>query len=372
MNLTYVPPQNGLAFKGILQNGLKHSAMKKSLLSLATVALLSPVAISPAQAQRVVNVNPEVNGQQVVPDTSISGEFDTSAGTVQPGSVVILVNGVDVTADSTITSSFFSYRPTTAFTPGDIPVQVEYVGSDGFRRVAAWQFTVQAPRPLVEISGVTHNATTKPLGTGNSLLVTINGTPGAEAVVFLVKDGQTVQSLTADEVSAGVYVATLPVASNAQLNEGIVVARLTAQGETTYDVAAQPVAFTTATATTNAPVTTVQNPNAVQTAVVVPLAPAFTSHQDGGRISGNSFTLVGQTRPGATVNIGVVGSTSVFGLARVQQDLLSSQVTADSTGLFQVNVPLGLQTGGGTRYDVTATASEGGEQATSTLTLTHQ
>ncbi len=346
--------------------------MKKILLTLAAATILSPVVISPAQAQRVVNVNPEVNGQQVPPDASISGEFDTSAGGIQPGSVMILVNGVDVTAESTITSGFFSYRPTTPFTPGDIPVQVEYVGNDGFRRVAAWQFTVQAPRPQVEISGVTHNATTKPLGAGNSLLVTINGTPGASAVVFLVKDGQTVQSLTADEVSAGVYVATLPVASNAQLNEGIVVARLTAQGETTYDVAAQPVAFTTATAVTTAPVTTVQDPNAVQTAVVVPLSPAFTSHQDGGRISGNSFTLVGQTRPGATVNVGVVGSTSVFGLARVQQDLLSSQVTADSTGRFQVDVPLGVQTGSGTRYDVTATASEGGEQATSTLTLTHQ
>jgi hypothetical protein len=334
--------------------------------------LLSPVIITPAQAQRVVNVNPEVNGQQVAPDTSISGEFDTSAGTVQPGSVVILVNGVDVTADSTITSSFFSYRPTTAFTPGDIPVQVEYVGSDGFRRVASWQFTVQAPRPLVEISGVTHNATTKPLGSGSSLLVTVNGTPGSEAVVFLVKDGQTVQSLTADEVSAGVYVATLPVASNAQLNEGIVVARLTAQGETTYDVAAQPVAFTTAATATTAPVTTVQNPNAVQTAVVAPLTPAFTSHSDGGTVTGNSLTLVGQTRPGATVTVRVVGSTSVFGLLSAQQELLNGQVTADSTGLFQVNVPLGLQTGGGTRYDVTATASEGGEQATSTLTLTHQ
>ncbi|MDA0268568.1 MAG: hypothetical protein O3A14_16820 [Cyanobacteria bacterium] len=346
--------------------------MQKFLLTLAATALLSPLAISPAQAQRVINVNPEVNGQQVAPGTSISGEFDTSAGTVQPGSVVILVNGVDVTADSTITSRFFSYRPTTAFSPGDIPVQVEYVGNDGFRRVAAWQFTVQAPRPQVEISGVTHNATTKPLGSGSSLLVTINGTPGAEAVVFLVKDGQTVQSLTADEVSAGVYVATLPVANNAQLNEGIVVARLSIQGETTYDVAAQSVAFTTATAVTTAPVTTVEDPNAVQQAVVPPLSPVFTSHQDGGRVNGNSFTLVGQTRPGATVAVRVVGSTSVFGLASVQQDLLSSQVTADSTGLFQVNVPLGLQTGGGTRYDVTATAREGGEQATTTLTLTHQ
>ncbi|MGD1908891.1 MAG: hypothetical protein ACFB0C_23295 [Leptolyngbyaceae cyanobacterium] len=346
--------------------------MKKAFLTLAAAAMLSPMAIAPAQAQRVVNVNPEVNGQQVPPDVSISGEFDTSAGGIQPGSVVLLVDGEDVTARSTITSNFFSYRPSNPFTPGDIQIQVEYVGNDGFRRVATWQFTVQAPLPAVEISDVTHNASTKPLGPGSSLLVTVNGTSGSSVVVFLVKDGQTVQSIAADEVSTGVYVATLPVTNNAQLNEGIVVARLSGSGETTYEVASQPVAFTTATAATDAPVTTVEDPNAVQTAVVPPLTPEFTSHSDGGTVAGNTLSLTGQTRPGATVTVRVVGSTSVFGLVSAQQELINSQVTADSTGLFQVNVPLGLQTSGGTRYDVTAIASEGGEQATTTLTLTHQ
>jgi hypothetical protein len=104
----------------------------------------------------------------------------------------------------------------------------------------------------------------------------------------------------------------------------------------------------------------------------VALTPVFTSPTDGGQVGGGSFLLTGQTRPGATVAIQVTGSTSVFGIASVAQTLLDSQVTADAEGAFQVSVPLGLLSGGGTRYTVTATASQDGEQATSQMTLTHR
>ncbi|WP_008319205.1 hypothetical protein [Leptolyngbya sp. PCC 6406] len=344
--------------------------MRKSLLALTSALLLTPGAIAPAMAQRVVNVSPTVNAQNISPDAAISGQFDTSSGTVQAGSVVILVNGQNVTSTSTITPNLFTYRPSTPFPTGPVNVQVEYIGGDGFKRTSSWQFQVQAPRPAVEIASITHNAASSPLGPNTTFLVTINGTPGSQGSVLLVRDGQTVQTLPVQEVSAGVYVATLTVTPNTRLAEGVVVGRLRREGQTSYAIAPQPAVFTaTATATTG-PSTVVEQPGKPNTAV--PLAPVFTSPTNNSTVGGGSFTLVGQTRPGATVDIQVTGSTSIFGLASVGQTLLESQVTADANGVFQINVSLGLLSGRGTRYTVSATASQDGERASSQMNLTHQ
>jgi hypothetical protein len=345
--------------------------MEKSLGILAGALLMGAGAVTPAMAQRVVNVSPEVNAQDIDPGASISGQFDTSTGTVAVDSVMVFVNDQDVTSLSTITGNFFTYRPTSPFTPGTVEVRVEYLGGDGFRRISSWQFEVQAPRPAVEITDVTHNAAGTPLGPNSTFLVTVNGTAGSQGEVLLVRDGNTVETLPVQEVSAGVYVATLTVGSNSALAEGIVVSRLRRNGETSYAIADQPAVFTTAT-TSSGPETVVEQPGKPEVAPEVALTPVFTSPTDGGQVGGGSFLLTGQTRPGATVAVQVTGSTSVFGIASVAQTLLDSQVTADAEGAFQVSVPLGLLSGGGTRYTVTATASQDGEQATSQMTLTHR
>jgi hypothetical protein len=345
---------------------------KQTVLALGSALMMGPIAIAPALAQRVVNVSPEVNAQNIAPNASISGQFDTSGGTVAVNSVRLFINGEEVTANSTITQNFFTYRPVTPFAAGPVEVQVEYFGSDGFKRISAWQFQVQPPRPAVEISAVTHNAAGTPLGPNSTFLVTVNGTPGSQGEVLLVREGRTVQTLPVQEVSSGVYVATLTVGSNSALAEGIVVSRLRRNGETSYAIANQPAVFTT-TASSGGPDTVVEDPSKPTAAEPeVALSPVFTSPTNGSRISGGSFTLTGQTRPGATVTVQVTGSTSVFGIASVAQTLLDRQITADADGNFQVSVPLGVLTGSGTRYTVTATASQDGEQATSQMTLTHQ
>ncbi|MEB3266922.1 MAG: hypothetical protein VKJ09_00120 [Leptolyngbya sp.] len=344
---------------------------RKSVAALASVWMAAMGAVSPAMAQRVVNVSPEVNAQNIAPTASVSGQFDTSTGTVVPDSVMIFVNGEEVTDRSTITANFFTYRPTSPFAAGTVNVRVEYVGSDGFKRISSWQFQVQPPRPAVEITSVTHNAAGTPLGPNSTFLVTVNGTPGSQGEVLLVRDGRTVQTLPVQEVSSGVYVATLTVGSNNALAEGVVVGRLRRNGQTSYAIAPQAAVFTT-TATTGGPETVVEDATKPAAEPEVALAPTFTSPTDGGQVGGGSFVLTGQTRPGATVAIRVTGSTSVFGIASVAQTLLDSQVTADANGNFQVSVPLGVLTGRGTRYTVTATASQAGAQATSQMTLTHQ
>ncbi|NJL38876.1 MAG: hypothetical protein HC840_08400 [Leptolyngbyaceae cyanobacterium RM2_2_4] len=354
--------------------------MKKNLLALlaASSLMLAPIA-SPQQAalaQRVVDVSPDVNSQNVPPDTSISGQFDTnSTPAVDLNSVQILVNGQDVTNRSTVTRNFFSYRPAQPLPPGQSRVQIDYRNVNGEQRSVNWGFTVQQPQAAVQISSVTHNAASNQLGPGTTFLATINGTPGSQASVLLIQDGRTVREIQAQEVSSGVYVATLNVQSSDRLNEGIVVGRLRRQNQTTFAAASQPVVF---------------NPNAGGTAVVPDssgagstgsgntgntasqLQPSFTSHRNGGEVSGSGFTLVGQTRPNATVDVQVTSRVSVLGVVNLGgETLLDEEVTADQNGRFEVEVPGPRIPVPGTRYTVRATANLNNETSRATeITLT--
>lgn len=324
-----------------------------------------------AVAQRIVNVSPDIDAQSVASDVSISGQFDTSDGTaVDINSVKIYVNGQDVTRRSTITQNFFSYRPTQPLSPGEVDVRVEYANTQGVRRVATWDFQVQQPRTALDISSMTHNATSGPLGPDATLLATINGTPGATASVLLIEDGETVQELDAQEVSPGVYVATLIVDEGDRLNEGILVGRLQRQGQTTYAVASQSVAFDpSADGVVAAPQTVdddvseteeTESPGSTEMATL-PLEPQFTSHDSGDTIRGDSFTIVGKTRPNASVDINVDASASVLGLVNLGGTVLDRTITADDDGEFEVRVPVPRIATSGTEYTITAVASLDGE-----------
>jgi hypothetical protein len=352
--------------------------MKKHFLMLAASGLLLSSIASPQQAalaQRVVDVSPDVNSQSVPPDTSISGQFDTAnTPAVDLNSVRIFVNNQDVTSRSTITRNFFSYRPDQPLPPGQSQVRIDYRNVNGEQRSVNWGFTVQQPQATVQISSVTHNAASNQLGPGTTFLATVNGTPGSQASILLIQDGRTVRELQAQEVSSGVYVATLNVQSSDRLNEGIVVGRLRRQNQTTFAAASQPVVF---------------NPSAGGT-VVVPdssgtgtgtgstgsttqqLQPSFTSHRNGGEVSGSGFTLVGQTRPNATVDVQVTSTVSVLGVVNLGgQTLLDQEVTADQNGRFEVRVPGPRIPVPGTRYTVRATASLNNETSRATeITLT--
>jgi hypothetical protein len=360
--------------------------MREKLLAImATAVLISPVAlVQPVVAQTLVNVSPAVSGTNIAPDASISGQFDTTQGAVQLNSVKILVNGTDVTRQSTITPNLFTYRPSTPFSPGTVTVRVEYLGQDGTGRFSEWNFTVQQPQSsALSISSVSHNAATA-LGANTTFLATITGTPGAQASVLLIENGQTVRSISAQEVSSGVYVATLAIPQNTRVTEGILVGRIQRQTQTVYEVAAQPVLInSSSTAQAPAPSTGTTTPSTgtttpstgtttPSTGTTRPLAPQFTSHTNGSEISGTQITLAGETRPGATVRLRVTYRTSVLGLIGVGDTLYDQDVTADSNGVFQATIPLATLNNSGTRYTVTAVATLNGEtSSTTTLSLSH-
>jgi hypothetical protein len=373
------------------------SAMKRVLMTGLTTAglMIGSAAIAPfAMAQRVVDVAPAPQGQQITPDASISGVFDT-AGTpaVDVNSVRIFVNGDDVTNRSTITRSFFSYRPSQPFSPGQNQVRVEFSNANGNRQAATWSFTVQPPQSVVQINSVTHNAS-QALGSGGTLLATINGTPGGRGRVLLIQDGRTVRELPAQEVSSGVYVASLNVQASDRIQEGIVIGRLERQGQTVFAAAEQPVVLTASAQTggqvTTTPIgqsngtgttgtgttgtgTTGTGTTSPTTGTVANLKPTFTSHNNGDRVSGGGFTLVGQTSPNATVEVVTSRLAALGGLINLAgQTLVNQQVTADANGRFSVQVAPPDLPAPGTRYTVRATARQGNQSSTTEIGLTQR
>lgn len=333
-----------------------------NLLVSTTLLLGTGIMSETALAQRVVDINPGLDSQNVPPDTSISGVFDPSNGAaVDVNSVKIFVNNAEVTRNSTITKSFFSYRPTQPLKPGANTVRVEYENANGQAQSVTWDFAVQQPQAAIKITSVTHNAASESLGPGSTFLATINGTPNVKASVLMVADGKTVRTLPAQEVSPGVYVATLVVNKSNLVNEGIVVGRLQGQNQTLYSAASQGVTFS-ANATAQAPSTNrAPATKPTQTAAASrPLLPVFTSHKNGDKITSRGFTLAGRTQPGANVQVTVTYKLPVVG-GFINIDvgggtLVEKTVTSNQQGNFQVQVPAPSASVSGIQYNVQAVA----------------
>ncbi len=323
-------------------------------------AFWAPVTL----AQRITDINPGVNSTNVVAETSISGLFDTSDGSrIDLASVKILLDGANVTAASSITPNFFSYKPATPLAPGAHTVQVEYKNAAGLQRVASWSFTVQNPQPALNITGITHNATTA-LGPGSTLLATLNGTPGAQASIILIEGWQGVREIQAQEVAPGVYVATFVMPQNLTPQEAVIMGQLQKGPQKIYGAARQPITLS-ATATTDPTITQTPGPTPPATppatTPTIPLQPQFTSHQTGDRITSQGFRLTGQTRPNVTVRVKVTSITPVLGgFVNVGgTTLVDREFTADGNGVFSVQVPAPLVLNSNTRYEIQAVAVEG-------------
>lgn len=353
--------------------------LRKTCLSLlmTTGFILTPIVWSrSAQAQSVVDVNPGLESENVVPDTAISGLFEGDGqASVDPSSVKIFVNNTDVTGRSTITKTFFSYRPDKPLPTGANQVRVQYKNTSGSSRIATWSFNVQSPQNSLKISSVSHNASSEPLGPGSTFLATINGTPGATGSVLLIEDEKTVRQIPAQEVSSGVYVATLNVASNDQIQEGIAVGRLEGQNKTIYSAAPQAVVFSNSAQSTQIPQQEQTSQGTATAASTTSLQPVFTSHQNGSQISSKGFTLEGTTQPSAKVSVKVTSTVPVLGgIVKVgESTLVEQEITADKNGRFQIQVPAPSVLAAGTQYTVRASASMGEQTSTPTqLNLTQK
>ncbi|NJR66090.1 MAG: hypothetical protein HC772_13425 [Leptolyngbyaceae cyanobacterium CRU_2_3] len=347
--------------------------MQKSLITLlATTGLvLTPGALSsPGFAQRISNFEPPSSSTNVSPSTSISGQFDTTTGVeVDLSTVKIFVNGRDVTSQSTITRSLFTYRPSQPFPAGQVQVRVEFKNTNGNARSTSWAFTVQQSQPAGQISSISHDGVSTVLTTGQTLTLTMRGTAGLQGTFLLILDNRTVREIPARETASGTYTASLTVQQSDRISEGIILGRLrrpassSGQSPGVYAAASQPVVFNSASGgSTGGGSTGGGSPTPGNTT----LQPRFTSHQDGGDVGTEGFTLVGQTRPNAKVQIKVVAGASILGITVGGQTVVDTELTADNTGRFQVAVPSPPVNVPGLRYRVQATAREGNQTSPQT------
>lgn len=335
--------------------------------------MTSSMFASAVKAQRIVSTSPGINSDDVSPTTSISGLFEADGQSkIVPNSVKIFLNGNEVTSRSTITSNFFSYRPTNPLPLGTNQIRIEYETSQGEQRTARWNFQVANPQAGVEITAINHNAEDQPLGPNATFLATINGTPGADASIYLVRENQMVKEFPAQEVSSGVYVATLNLESGDINDQSLVVGRLEKSNQTAYEIADQAIQYSRTASTDAVPQ---EDNDSNETATNFPLRPVFINYQSGDTIDSRGFTLTGQTQPSAKVEVVVNSSLPVLGgIVNVgDNQLMQRTVTADKNGRFEVEVPAPNVVTSGMRYKVRATATDDGETSSPVeITLTQQ
>lgn len=346
------------------RHSLRDRLSKGLLVGLAATGLLVlPTAV---RAQRITNPSPSQGAQNVEPASSISASFEDLAGVgVKPETVKISVDGKDVTSQAVVTKDFFSYRPSAELAPGQHDIVLDFANTNDIPQRVNWSFTVGTP-VQAEIESVTHNGANRALAAGETMLITVNGTPGSDVTLFVVQDGKRLQPLSSEEVSPGVYVANVLVEAKDATQEGIVLARLANQGQVRFATADQPLQLVTGATAVQQLEAEGGGENETQRPAAK-LQPVVTNYKDGDSVSGSSFTIEGKTAPAASVTIKATSVTSIAGIIGAQQTLADQTVKADGKGRFSITLRPTIVTAGST-YTIEL-VGEKGERTSPTTTI---
>jgi hypothetical protein len=222
------------------------------------------------------------------------------------------------------------------------------------------------------ISSVTHDGVNQILTPGQTLNISVEGTPGMQASVLLVVDKQTVREIPAKEVSPGVYLASIEVTAGDRFIEGAILARLESGNQVVYSAASQTVAFDNQNITNNTSFSFLQPPTEVNlregntipqkeqslVAANSNLRPVFISHENGDLVDKSGFIVKGQTQPNAEVKIKVTSSLSILGefITIEGNTLVDKIIIADNKGNFEIQVSPESVSPSGLKYIINAVA----------------
>lgn len=128
---------------------------------------------------------PEVTSLQPRPEAQLTNirpnivvSFFDGETSVNPSAVRLVVNGKNVTAETSITEMAASYNPRVPLTPGPVRVQLLVSDRAGNTERTSWTFTIAPSDELIK--SVTINPTTA-LRSGDVLTMVMTGVPGGEA-----------------------------------------------------------------------------------------------------------------------------------------------------------------------------------------------
>ncbi|MDX1933277.1 MAG: copper amine oxidase N-terminal domain-containing protein [Capsulimonadales bacterium] len=316
----------------------------KNAVVLATLkrgAQTAPM-LQAGQPLTVDTVGPTLGSLSPVPNASVAPgrpliytTYSDAGSGVDPRKVRLFLNGKDITASATVTEAFISYVPAADLAPGRETINLAVRDNAGNETRRNWSFTVAAQESLIK--SVRYAPETKALEPGDELTVTMTGRAGGTAKFSV---GGTVTGRPMSERSAGTYVGSYTVKKGDSLAKAPVTVTLTVGGRTVTQSAE----------------------GAIDIAAGAPETPTITSPQDGAS-TGETVTLAGTARPGATVRYTIRYSGQLIVLP-VSGAIADGEVKADSSGNWRVEgVRLSTPTGV-TRlsYQVAAvTVSEAGE-----------
>ena len=275
----------------------------------------------------IENIAPANQSAVSVTRPTISASFDDAAY-ISPNSVRMLLDGVDVSTEATITRHSISYVPAVGIGPGRHDVVLTAVDQNGNSVTKRWSFRV-SPNADTMIQSFTAEGLTD-ARPGDVLRFTLQGEPGGTASFSL---GNIVVNKPMVETSPGQYVGTYTVRRGDDLTDEYATARFVSRNGNVF----------TADSRT---MMDVDGPLDAPT-ILLPRSDVPMK---------NPLVVEGRAPAGSRVHVHVDYATRVAGVARLTGQVADMVVTADQNGRFKTD-PINMDTffaGRGTTYTITA------------------
>lgn len=335
-----VPAGQNLAVSGGTVIGQLHVGNTQRLIQAA-----DPISIDTV-VPRIINSTPDPNSTIAVVRPNISVVSEDSGSGVDPATVSMSVNGEDVTPEATITGNFATYRPRQALRTGQNKVTVTASDRAGNSASQTWTFHVQGAGNI--ITSFTHSDISN-LQPGDVITVNMTGQPNGEVHFSIISpSGRSLVTQEMQETSSGVYQGRYTVRKRQDLNGGTISGTLKVSSGQIYTVPSEGAINVLTQEAGSAPV------------VTSPIA---------GRAVVSPLTITGTAPPNSRVHLTVEYSTTLLGTFETTGQLSDQTVNVDSQGMFRSS-PVRLTTlvkGKNTQYTITATTvSANGEESEST------
>lgn len=324
---TYIVSQGDIVTDAVVLGHLSKNG--KEVYAVQSEILLTLTGIGP----KIAEVFPSDRSSVESDRPNIYITFDTQDSTlINPQSVKLIVNGVDVSSQTSKTTNFVAYYP---YNPlplkTNIPVEISAWDDYGNAVSLEWSFIIN-PESNSIISSAYHNGQ-YPLKAGQKLEVTVFGKNNCTGWVEI----SGLNNIALTEVGNGQYLGVYTVNASDQLSNAKVTVYLQNQNKSDSLVVEPPITFDVA-----------QGFN----------APQILNIQDGQHVS-FPLTVEGYTKPFATVDIKYNYTTSLFGLLAIQGSAGSKKISADQEGHFSDTYTSTFSSGAKHTITVNATDSNG-------------
>jgi hypothetical protein len=279
---------------------------------------------------------------------TISASFDDTIGSgVDPQSIQMTVDGVDVSSDLSITSNVVRYRPAVGYGPGRHNVVLKARDVDGNLVTKTWMFRVgQQSSDVIQSFNAPDVTRARP---GDSLRFVLIAQPSGQAHFSI---GDVLHRKPMQEVAPGRYIGTYIVRQGDDLSDQEITAEFIARNGAVYNI------------------NSTDRPDLAGGSLAQPTIEIPNSDE----VAQNPLIVQGMAEPGARVHVKVTYLTSLAGLANLTGTVSDVTVVADDRGHYRTN-PVSIDSftrGRRTQFTIAATTlGPNGQQSDPVSITTH-